>query len=85
MNVIEVAFAGTVTDGAATGNRWLSLASPTTVPPFGAGLLKVTVHFVVAPEFRLQGLHVNDDIMDDPRLSEAVCDEPLRLAVRVAL
>jgi hypothetical protein len=36
VNVVEVLFAGTVTEGAGTGSRLLLLAKFTTVPPFGA-------------------------------------------------
>jgi len=85
-NVTEVALAGTVTGWLGTGNRLLLLASPTTTPPLGAVLLKVTVHVVVAPESRLAGLHVSDDTtIDGVRRTVNVCDAPFRLAVRVAL
>jgi hypothetical protein len=36
VNVVEVAFAGTITVAAGTGSRLLLLAKFTTVPPFGA-------------------------------------------------
>jgi len=86
VNVVQVAFAGTVTDEVGTGSRLLLLASPTATPPLGAMLLKATVHVVVAPEFRLLGLHVSDDTtIDVARRTVNVCDAPLRLAVRVAL
>ena len=85
---MEVAFAGTVTEAAGTGSRLLLLASPTTVPPLGAALLKVTMQLVTAPEFRLVGLHARDDsvsVWDATRLMVAVCDAPFSLAIKVAL
>ena len=84
---MEVAFAGAVTEGAGTGSRLLLLASPTTAPPFGAGLLNVTLQVVTAPELRLVGLHTSDDTIGGcgaTRLMVAVCDAPFRLAVKVA-
>ena len=88
VNVVEVAFAGTVTEGAGTGSKLLLLASPTTVPPFGAALLNDTTQLVTAPEFRLVGLHVSDESVsgwDTARLMVAVREAPFRLAVKVAL
>ena len=88
VKVVEVALAGTVTEGAETGRRVLLLASPTTIPPFGAALFNVTVQLVTAPEFSVVGLQVSDDRIscwDATRLMLAVCDAPFRLAVKVAL
>jgi hypothetical protein len=87
VNVVEVAFAGTITEVAGTGSRLLLLANPTTMPPFGAALLNVTLQLVTAPELRFVGLHVSDDSVsswDATRLMVAVCDAPFRLAVKVA-
>ena len=64
-NAVEVAFAGTITEEAGIGNRVLLLANPTTTPPLGAALLKVTVHVVAAPKFRVVGVHANEDNVTD--------------------
>ena len=87
LNNVEVALAGTITDEAGIGSRVLLLANPTATPPFGAAWLNVTVHVVVAPEFRLVGLHASDDSVIADEVSEivAVRDAPFRLAVKVAL
>jgi hypothetical protein len=88
VNVVEVAFAGTVTVAAGTGSMLLLLASPTAIPPFGAALFNVIVQLVTAPEFRLVGLHASDDGVrgwDGTRLMVAVCDAPFRLAVKAAV
>jgi hypothetical protein len=88
VNVVEVAFAGTVTVAADTGSMLLLLASPTAVPPFAAALFNVIVQLVTAPEFRLVGLHASDDTSggwDAMRLIVAVREAPFRLAVKVAL
>jgi hypothetical protein len=61
VNVVEVAFAGTVTEGAGTGSRLLLLATPTTVPPFGAARFSVTLQVVADPEFTVVGLQINED------------------------
>jgi hypothetical protein len=87
LNIAAVRLARTVTDGASTCNRLLLLASLTTMPPFGAALLNVSMQVVAAPEFRLVGLHASDDSVsgwDVTRLMVAVCDAPFRLAVKVA-
>jgi hypothetical protein len=65
VNAVEVAFAGTITEEAGIGNSWLLLASPSTVPPFGAAWFRVTVHVVAAPEFRLVGLHASEESVTD--------------------
>ena len=78
VNVVEVAVAGTVTDGAGTGNRLLLLASPTTPPPLGAACFSVTVHVVADPEFRLVGLQANEDnVTDVTKLTAADWETPL--------
>jgi hypothetical protein len=64
-NTVEVAFAGTITEEAGIGSRVLLLANPTTTPPLGAAWLNVTVHVVAAPEFRVVGLHANEDNVTD--------------------
>ena len=87
LNVVAVRLARTVTE-AGTCSRLLVLASPTTIPPFGAALFNVTVQLVTAPEFSVVGLQVSDDRIsgwDATRLMLAVCDAPFRLAVKVAL
>ena len=88
VNAVEVAFAGTITEEAGTGNRLLLLAKLTTVPPLGAAPLSATVHVVIAAALRFVGLHVSDDSVigwDAARLIVAVRDAPFRLAVKVAL
>jgi hypothetical protein len=56
------------------------------MPPFDAPPLNATVHVVIAPAFRLVGLHVRDDsITGATRLIVAACNAPFRLAVKVAL
>ena len=61
VNVVEVVLAGTVTEAAGTGSRLLLLAKFTTVPPFGAAWLSVTLQVVADPEFRLVGLQTIED------------------------
>ena len=93
LNNVEVALAGTITEGAGIGSRILLLANPTATPPLGAAWFRVTVHLVAAPEFRLVGLHPSDDnvkgvgagVTDATSMIVAVCDTPFRLAVNVAL
>ena len=85
MKVAEEEPATTVTEGG-TVRSALLLASATTVPPFDAAPLNATVHVVIAPAFRLVGLHFRDDSITGPtRLMVAVCNAPFRLAVKVAL
>ena len=85
VKVAEEEAATTVTEGG-TVSRALLLASATTIPPFDAPPLNATVQVVLAPAFRLVGLHVRDDsITGATRLTVAVCKAPFRLAVRVAL
>ena len=80
-NAVEVAFAGTITEEAGIGSRVLLLANPTATPPLGAALLKVTVHVVAAPEFRVVGIHANEDNVTDgtdaTKLTVAEWETPL--------
>jgi hypothetical protein len=83
--------ASTVTDDAGTGSSVLLLDSDTTLPPVGAAPLSPTVHVVAAPEFKLVGLHANEDKVTAVtaagavKLMLAVLETPLRVAVKVAL
>ena len=61
VNVVEVAFAGTITEVAGTGSRLLLLASPTTAPPFGAAWFSVTLQVVADPELTLMGVQSSED------------------------
>jgi hypothetical protein len=61
VKVVEVALAGTITEGAGTGSRLLLLAKFTSVPPLGAGWFSVTLQVVADPEFTLAGLQISDD------------------------
>lgn len=87
--MVDVVSAGTVIEAAGTGSSALLLDSDTTVPPLGATLPSVTVHVVAAPEFKLLGLHASEDRVTcatgATKLTVAVRDSPLRVAVRVAL
>jgi hypothetical protein len=88
VNVVEAEVAGTVTEGAGTGSRFLLLDKFTTVPPFGAAPLNATEQVAVAAGDRLVGLHVSDDSVmgwGATRLMVAVFEAAFRLAVRVAL
>ena len=58
---MEVVFAGTITEGAGTGNMLLLLAKFTAVPPLGAAWFSVTLQVVSDPEFTLVGLQTSDD------------------------
>ena len=78
--------AGTVIVDAGTGSSALLLDRETAVPPAGAALLRVTVQVEPAPEVRLVGLHASEvSVTAETRLIVAVCETPLRVAVRVAL
>ena len=82
--MVEVAAAGTVTDGV-TGSRALLLERETVAPPAGAALVRVTVQALAAPEARLAGLHASEEsVTGASRLTAAVRETPLRVAVRVA-
>jgi hypothetical protein len=90
LKFVEVALAGTITEGAGIGSRLLLLANATSASPFGAAWFRVTVHVVAAPEFRLVGLHPSDDSVNGAgtgatSMIVAVCDAPFRLAVNIAL
>lgn len=85
VKLIELALAGTVTEGAGIGSSVLLLANPTTVPPFGAAWFSVTVHLVAAPEFRLVGLQVNDDnLTGATKLTVAARETPLGMTAEAA-
>jgi hypothetical protein len=77
VNVVDVVPAGTVIEGAGTGSSALLLDSNTAVPLLGATLLSVTMHVVAAPEFKLLGLHANEERVTGAagatRLTVAVC------------
>jgi len=85
VNVAVVAFAATVTDDGVVNSELLS-DSVTAVPPVGAALLNVTVHVLVPLELTVVGLHASDDnVTGADRLTVAVCETPLSVAVTVAL
>jgi len=78
--------AGTVTVDAGTGSNGLLLERLIEAPPAGAVWLTETVQVVLAPEVRLVGLQDNEDsVVVVTKLMVAVCETPLREAVRVAL
>jgi len=60
MKVAGIAPAATVTE-AGTVSSALLLDKETAVPPAGAMLFRVTVHVLVAPEARLEGLQPSED------------------------
>ena len=85
-NEVEVAVAGTVTEGPGTGSEALLLDKDTTIPPAGAPWPNVIVHVVAPPELKLVGLHARDVRTTGAiRLTVAVFDTPARVAVKVAL
>lgn len=62
-NVVDVAFAGTVTD-VCTGNAAALLdESATVLPPAGAGWFKLAVHVVDVPDTKVAGAQVSDDTL----------------------
>ena len=86
VNVVEIAPAGTVTEVADTSSSALLLDSDTNIPASGAALLRVTVHVVADPELKLLGLQASEDSTAGAiRLTFAVWDTPLRVAVSVAV
>ena len=77
---------GTVTEAEGTGNKELLLDTDTMVPPVGAELFRVMVHVVVSSESNVVGLHPSEESATGAsRLMLAVCDVPLRVAVKVAV
>src|SRR5580700_2739882 len=85
LKVVEVLFAGTVTD-AGTVSAVLLLESPTVLPPAGAASFKLIVQVVAAPELTLVGLHARAvTIAGSTKLRVVVSRLPLRVAVTVAL
>ena len=60
MKVLEVAAAPTITEGG-TRNAAVLLTSVTVMPPEGAALLSVTVHWLEAFWPILAGLHESED------------------------
>ena len=79
--VVKVAPAGTVTDGAAMDRSALLLDRETTVPPAGAALFSLMVHFALAPEAKSVGLHDSEErTCADTRLIAAVCEAPFKVA-----
>ena len=61
MNVAELLLGGTVTLAGTLATEGLLLDSATTVPPAGAGPLRVTVPVAELPAFTVEGESVNDD------------------------
>jgi hypothetical protein len=59
VNVVEFVPDGIMIELDPSSSSVLLLDSKTSVPPIGAAPLKVTVHVVEAPEFKLFGLQVN--------------------------
>jgi hypothetical protein len=79
--VVKVAPAGTVTDGAAIDRSALLLDSEIVVPPAGAALFKLTVHFALAPAAKSVGLHDSEErTCADTKLIAAVCVAPFKVA-----
>jgi hypothetical protein len=63
VNVVDVPFAGTVTEAGTGSAAALLDVSATVVPPAEAGWFKVTVHVVAVPGLRLAGEHATDDTL----------------------
>lgn len=85
VNVALVVFAGMVTE-AGTVRVALFEDSVTTLLFVGSGYESVTVHEVVALLARLFERHCSDDRVNGAwRLTVAVCDAPLRVAVTIAV
>jgi hypothetical protein len=86
VKVAEVAPDGTVTEAPGAGNRLLLLVNDTAAPPVGAAVLRVIVHVVAIPEFKLVGLHANDvKTAGAVKLIVTVFETPASVAVKVAL
>jgi len=85
VKVALVALAATVTE-AGTGSAVALLLSATEAPPDGAACEMVTVQVVAVPEGSVLGLQATDEtVAETTRLTVAVAEEPLRVAVRTAL
>ena len=85
LNVVELLFAGTVTD-AGTVSALLFEESATALPPAGAASLRVIVHVVELPELTLAGLQASDETTaGSTKLTVVLWMLPFRLAVKVAL
>jgi len=61
LNVVELLPGGTVTLAGTLATEGLLLDSATSVPPAGAGPLRVTVPVAELPAFTVEGESVNDD------------------------
>jgi hypothetical protein len=86
LKVVVAEPAGTVIVDARPGSSATLLARETGVPPAGAAWLKFTVHVALVPEVKLMGLQVSEEtVTADTRLTVAVCETPLKVAVSVAL
>ena len=84
VKVAVVALEATVTDAGTVSSALLS-DTATVVAAVGA-LDRVTVHVLLAEEFRLVGEHTSEvSVTGATRLIVAVCDTPLKVAVTVAL
>ena len=63
MKIAEVELAGTVTDAGTFSTETESLASETRVPPAGATLLRVTVHWVAELGDKLVVAHCSEEMV----------------------
>ena len=84
VNVAVVAPEATVTEVGVVSNALLS--DNVTAVAAVAAFDRVTVHVLLAEEFRLVGAHASDvSVTGATRLMVEVCDTPLSVAVTVAL
>jgi hypothetical protein len=85
VNVAVVAAAATVTEAGVVRTALLS-EIVTAVPPVGAAFDSVTVQVLVPFEFKLVGVQVSEEtVIAVTRLTDAVRDPPLSVAVTVAV
>ena len=85
LKVADVAPAATVTE-AGVVSKALLLDKDTELPPAGAALVSVTVHVLIAPEARLEGLQVSDErITGATRFSVALREAPFSVVVTEAV
>jgi hypothetical protein len=85
VKAVDVAPAATVTE-AGTISEALLPERAMTLPPVGAGWLRATVQLAAAPEFTLVGLQAKAvTSVGATRVKLAVWEEPLRVAVTVAV